>query len=210
VDLVRLLLVRHGQTPSNVQQILDTVVPGPELTELGQEQARALVCALAGEDITAIVTSNLVRTQLTAAPLAAARNLEVVVRDGIGEIPAGTLEGSGAEADTNIYRDVIFAWAAGDLAPTMPGDARDGAAMLGAFDEVVAEAETVVGDGTALIVSHGGAIRTWAASRASNIAAEYAGEHALANTGIVIMNGSIEAGWTVESWQRDPVGVGMG
>ncbi|MCM1975585.1 histidine phosphatase family protein, partial [Streptomyces sp. G1] len=36
---MRLLLVRHGQTPTNVDYLLDTAVPGPGLTELGLAQA---------------------------------------------------------------------------------------------------------------------------------------------------------------------------
>jgi release factor glutamine methyltransferase len=38
---VRLLLIRHGQTPSNVLGLLDTAPPGPGLTDLGVEQAAA-------------------------------------------------------------------------------------------------------------------------------------------------------------------------
>src|SRR5699024_5083913 len=33
---MRLLLIRHGQTPSNVEGILDAGYPGPGLTALGQ------------------------------------------------------------------------------------------------------------------------------------------------------------------------------
>lgn len=65
---MRLLLVRHGQTPSNVEFLLDTAVPGPGLTALGERQAAALPEALADEDIEALYVSTLVRTQLTAAP----------------------------------------------------------------------------------------------------------------------------------------------
>ena len=46
---MRLLLIRHGQTPSNVLGALDTLVPGPGLTPLGLEQAAAIPDALAGE-----------------------------------------------------------------------------------------------------------------------------------------------------------------
>ena len=38
---MRLLLIRHGQTPSNLKHLLDTEAPGPTLTPLGQEQAPA-------------------------------------------------------------------------------------------------------------------------------------------------------------------------
>ena len=37
-DGQRLVLVRHGQTPSNVAGVLDTALPGPGLTEEGQQQ----------------------------------------------------------------------------------------------------------------------------------------------------------------------------
>jgi probable phosphoglycerate mutase len=67
---VRLLLIRHGQTPHNVTGALDTAFPGAGLTALGEAQARALPTALSGETISAIYASPLVRTQLTATPLA--------------------------------------------------------------------------------------------------------------------------------------------
>ena len=36
------MLARHGQTPANVAKLLDTVLPGPGLTDLGRLQAEAL------------------------------------------------------------------------------------------------------------------------------------------------------------------------
>lgn len=33
---MRLLLIRHGETPTNVGYLLDTAVPGPGLTEIGR------------------------------------------------------------------------------------------------------------------------------------------------------------------------------
>ncbi|WP_197696029.1 histidine phosphatase family protein, partial [Mycobacterium sp. E1715] len=37
----RLVLLRHGQSYSNVERRLDTRPPGAELTPLGRDQARA-------------------------------------------------------------------------------------------------------------------------------------------------------------------------
>lgn len=37
-----LILLRHGQTTSNVDRKLDTLVPGAPLTQLGEEQAVAM------------------------------------------------------------------------------------------------------------------------------------------------------------------------
>lgn len=89
---MRLYLIRHGQTPSNVQRLLDTGEPGPGLTELGRQQAEALPEALAGAGIEALYASSLVRTQLTARPLADALGLEPAIRPGLREIGAGDLE----------------------------------------------------------------------------------------------------------------------
>lgn len=73
---MRLILIRHGQTPSNVAFLLDTAVPGPGLTDLGEKQAAALPQTLADVDIDLLYVSTLTRTQLTAArwrPPAASR-----------------------------------------------------------------------------------------------------------------------------------------
>ena len=47
LEAMRILFIRHGQTPANVAGILATDHPGPGLTELGEQQAAALPNALA-------------------------------------------------------------------------------------------------------------------------------------------------------------------
>ena len=102
---MRLILVRHGQSPSNIERLIDTTVPGPSLTELGQAQARHSPTPWRRCPIDAIYASTLVRTQLTAAPLAAQRALPVQVRDGLREVRAGDLElASGEEAMSGLPR----------------------------------------------------------------------------------------------------------
>ncbi|MFI5956359.1 histidine phosphatase family protein [Cryptosporangium sp. NPDC051539] len=200
---MRLILIRHGQTPSNVAQLLDTGTPGPGLTELGSEQAAALPAELSGEPIEIIYVSTLVRTQLTAAPLAEAFGLEPRIRAGIREVEAGDLEMLGDQASVRTYLTTTFAWTAGDLALRMPGG-ESGTEALGRFDAVVEEAAGT-GAQTVALVSHGAAIRMWVAARASNIAVEYAAEHALSNTGIVIVEGSPAGGWNATSWEGKAV-----
>ncbi len=80
---MRLILARHGQTGANVARQMDSATPGAELTELGLEQAQALADQLGREPIEVIYVSTLTRTQQTAAPLAAALDLEPRVREGI-------------------------------------------------------------------------------------------------------------------------------
>ena len=39
---MKLLLIRHAESESNVRKVLDTALPGPPLTHLGHRQAAAL------------------------------------------------------------------------------------------------------------------------------------------------------------------------
>ncbi|MFI6697752.1 histidine phosphatase family protein [Streptomyces sp. NPDC050509] len=195
---MRLLLIRHGQTPSNLAGLLDTAAPGPGLTGTGERQAAALPAVLADEDIGALYVSTLVRTRLTAAPLAAARGLEIRVREGIRELAAGELEMRGDEESVRRYLTTAFAWSAGETELRMPGG-ESGAEALARFDAVVAEA-AATGAGTVALVSHGAAIRMWTAARAQNVEVDFAAAHALANTGVVALEGTSEAGWKALTW----------
>jgi broad specificity phosphatase PhoE len=201
---MRLLLIRHGQTSSNVAHLLDTAVPGPGLTPLGEQQAAALPAALEDEKIDALYASTQLRAQRTAAPLAEQCGLEIAVRDGIRELSAGDLEMRGDHEAIETYLTTILAWADRDTGLRMPGG-ESGAEALARFDAVVAEAAGT-GAETVAMVSHGAAIRTWAAARADNIDNDFAGSHALRNTGVVILSGAPESGWRVLQWEGSPLG----
>jgi probable phosphoglycerate mutase len=203
---VRLLLIRHGQTPSNVHGALDTLVPGPGLTPLGHEQAAAIPEALAGERIEALYASVQTRAQLTIAPLAEALALPVTVREGLREVGAGSLEMNNDRASVETYHDVAFGWAQGRLDERMPGG-ESGHEVFGRFDAVIEEI-AASGAATVACVSHGQIIRAWTAARADNISVEFAARHELHNTGIVALDGSPEAGWTVLSWMGLAIGGG--
>ncbi|MFC9927978.1 histidine phosphatase family protein [Streptomyces sp. NPDC127190] len=197
---MRLLLVRHGETPSNVRGLLDTTAPGPGLTPLGERQAAELPEALADEDIEAVYASPLIRARLTAAPLAAVRGLDVLVRDGIRELSAGDLEREpGDSPGGELFLRTVFAWAAGDTALRVPGG-ESGEEALARYDAVIAEAHAS-GASTVAMVSHGAAIRVWTAARAGNIGVSFAAARPLANTGVVTLEGTPADGWTALSWQ---------
>jgi len=195
---MRLILIRHGQTPSNVLGLLDTRIPGPGLTELGLAQAAAIPLALAGESIDALFASVQVRSQLTAAPLSKVLGLEVSVRLGIREIDSGDLEMLGDVDSVHSYMSTIFAWVAGDKNLRMPGG-ESGHEVFARFDAVIAEADAA-GHETVAVVAHGAIIRMWAGGRARNTGAEFTIRNMLENTGIVILQGSPEAGWDALSW----------
>ncbi len=207
---MRLLLIRHAQTTANVLGSLDTAAPGPLLTALGERQAAEVPQALAGVDIDAIFVSTLVRTSATAAPLARDRRLEMIELPGIHEIEAGELEGRADRESAKRYLETVFAWGQGQLEGFMPG-ATNGHDFFARFDASMADAAATVDAlagnvGTAVVFSHGAAIRVWIAARATNLPPMFAGSHHLDNTGIVELNGSPETGWSLMRWQGTPVG----
>lgn len=200
---MRLILIRHGQTPANVLGQLDTAHPGPGLTERGIEQASRIPDALRAEAIDAIFASTLIRTQLTAAPLAADRGLAVTILGGIHEVDAGDLERKSDQASVRAYLEPLYSWGRGDLGVAIPGG-EDGHTFIGRFNADVAEI-LESGVHTAVVVSHGAAIRVWVGGNAANITPRFTSEHDLMNTGIVILEGSFDEGWTLLEWESTPV-----
>ena len=208
---MRLILIRHGQTPSNVDHFLDTAVPGPGLTELGLAQAAALPKALAGEPVDGIFASNLVRTQLTAAPLAAALGLPVEVRDGLREVSAGSLEMRNDREAIIAYLQTVYSWVKGDLDVHMPGGP-NGHETFDRFDAVIAELQAA-GHRTPVVVSHGAMIRAWCSSRAANVEPDFIVDNALSNTGVAVMesddgedDGGAPGSWNLLTWMGEAVG----
>jgi len=201
---MRLLLIRHGQTIDNVHGAIGTVVPGPGLTELGLEQAAAVPAALEGESIDAIVVSSMLRTHLTAQPLAEKLGLRPIIMDGLREITAGDLEGRTDEESIRTYMSTIFSWWH-DFSARIPGG-ESGTEFHARYDGAIANIADRYGDGTVAVFSHGAAIRTWASWSSRNIDAEFSKGQHLENTGIVVLEGSPATGWLATSWQGTPVG----
>lgn len=208
---MRLILVRHGQTYSNLEHLLDTAEPGAGLTALGEAQAEALVDVLAGERLAAVVASPLLRTRQTAAPVARAHDLPVGSHAGLREILAGELEMRGDEDAAQQYFETMGAWAAGDLDRRLPlGES--GAEFFRRFDrgieDVLHGLEALSGaddeDAAALVVTHGAAMRLWVAVRAHNVPLSQM-ERPMANTGVIVLAGE-HSDWQVETWEGEAVG----
>lgn len=201
---MRLLLLRHGQTPSNVKGLLDTAHPGPGLTPLGERQAAAVPQGLQGRQVDAIAVSPLVRTSLTGAPLADERGITPLLVDGLQEIEAGDLEMAGHHEAHRLYLSTVFAWARGDMGRALPGGP-DGHAFFGRYDRAV-EQIAAAGWENVVVVSHGAAIRTWVSARVAGVDIDHVERTALANTGLVEIEGDPVGGWRLVTWTADPVG----
>lgn len=202
---MRLLLIRHGQTPNNVDGVLDTGEPGAALTTLGEAQAAAIPSALADESIAGIHVSRLLRTHLTAAPLAEATGLTPQVHPGLQEILAGDYDLRDDEEAAFGYREAGRRWVRGDTGHAVPGG-EDGHAFLRRYDDAIAEVvASHAPDATAAIVSHGAAIRVWA-TLATGLDPEELDGRRLGNTGMVVVEGDPEGGWTLIDWRIEPIG----
>lgn len=191
---MRLLLIRHGRTASNVTRLLDTAPPGAPLDDVGLSQARALADTLADEPIEAVYASDLIRSQQTAEPLALRHGLEVIVRAGVREIQAGEDEMS---ADWVRYLTTIISWQS-DIDTRIPGG-ETGREVLARFDAVLGEARAK-GHRTIAVVSHGAMIRTWAATRATNLTLDFLRTTSLENTLVVDLADAADGSWQVTRW----------
>ena len=195
---MRLFLVRHGETHANVARQLDTAVPGLDLTDTGRQQARALAERLATEDLGAIYTSDLVRAQQTAAPLARALGLRVVVLPGLREIQAGDYEMS---TEWGPFVDTVKRWRE-DPEHAIPG----GDSGIGFMARYEAAIRRIAGDGheSAVAVSHGAAMRVWVAATAGLDPTWLEGRR-LDNTLVLTLDGDPDAGWRPLAWGDEPV-----
>ena len=192
---MRLLLVRHGETASNIERKLDTAMPGPPLTELGHKQARELADTLASEDITAVYASIGLRAQQTAQPTAERFGLPVQVLEGVEEIQVGSLEGRNDTEAYQTYLETVIRWAEGALDVAFPGGGETGQQVL---DRFLGAIESIRQDGTVMVVTHGGAGRMGALALADNVPVELA-ENLLPNTGVVVLETDGD-GWMCRSW----------
>jgi probable phosphoglycerate mutase len=205
---MRLLLLRHGQTHGNTAGALDTAVPGLGLTELGRRQAEAAARALTDHGVQQIYVSTLLRTHQTAAPLASTLGLEPRELDGLREISAGDFE-MGSDHDSIAgYIGTVADWLERRYDTRMPGG-ESGHEFLARYDAAVAEIHRAVeeaGHRTALLVSHGAAIRTYVSARVPDVEAHARATDPLHNTACIELDGDPLRGWQVHAWHSDPVG----
>ncbi|HZC89863.1 MAG TPA: histidine phosphatase family protein, partial [Mycobacterium sp.] len=212
--------VRHGE--SGDMTVVNTLVPGPELTDTGEQQAQALVNVLSGSGIDDIYASAMIRSQETATPLAEALNLLIQVLPGLNEIDAGIFEG----IPVNVG-DLPLGGALYLLAPALWTLGLDFVPQLGstvdpngvAFDESFSGAVQSIYDGsvgtaagnvTDALFSHEAAIAVWTLMNVNNpdfslVLQEFlnTGE-LLPYTGQVVVDGS-PGDWTLVSWDGTSV-----
>lgn len=205
--MLRLVLARHGQTPANVAKTLDTVLPGPGLTDLGRLQAEALGKELAADPlgpVTAVVSSPARRARETASLVAPAVGLVAAVVEGTHEVQVGDLEGQNDEPSIGRFRAVYDAWRAGDVSARMPGG-ESGRDVLDRYLPAVAALRDEHLPGTVVLVSHGAVLRLVAHALLGEVPDLGSDDH-VDNCGRVVLAGGRDGRWSLEEWRREAPG----
>ncbi|AIV36526.1 histidine phosphatase family protein [Streptomyces sp. NPDC005395] len=154
----RVILWRHGQTAWNVERRFQGSTD-VELTETGVAQARRAAGLLVHLRPDAIVASDLSRAAATAAELSVLTGLEVTLEEGLRETYAGVWQGLTHEEIIARYGDEYAAWKRGEPVRRGGGELETEVADRAA-PVVLRHAEKLPEDGTLVVVSHGGTIRT--------------------------------------------------
>ena len=149
-----LLLVRHAQSAGNASGTIQGWRDEP-LTALGRDQASTLAERLSVREprITALYSSTLTRARATAAPLAAALGVPVVLHPDLREYGYGSAEGLRWAEVEERFGVTLGQWGRG----TLPGEEGAGA-FTGRVLRCFSELTERHGHEVAAAVTHGGVI----------------------------------------------------
>ena len=157
-------LVRHGESVSN----LEGRVQGQEdveLSDLGRAQARQVAAwsrdlsaspSGGGATISEVWSSPLRRARETAAEIAAALGLPVMVEDGLCELHAGIFQGHLWADLEQRFPDEVVQWRSGDVHYVIPGG--ESRAQLAARGRAALEMLAGRDASGMIVVAHGGVL----------------------------------------------------
>lgn len=112
--MIRLILIRHGQTAWNAgagEERFRGRIDLP-LDATGQAQARAVAARLRDEPLTALYASPLLRAKQTLTPLADERSLPIQPHPGLLDIDYGQLQGLTHKEARTAHPDLYRTWRA--------------------------------------------------------------------------------------------------
>ncbi|MBV8965189.1 MAG: histidine phosphatase family protein [Mycobacteriaceae bacterium] len=198
----RLVLLRHGQSHSNVERCLDTRPPGASLTPAGVAQARDFARAF-GPPAGMLVHSLAARARESAAVIGEVWGLPPREIDGIHEVQVGELEMRNDDEAVETFNRVYERWHLGELDVRLPGG-ETGAEVLDRFLPVLADLRMRYLDNDAwttdiVVVSHGAAIRLAAATLAG-VDGSFVVEHHIGNAESVVLSPITDGRWSCVHW----------
>jgi broad specificity phosphatase PhoE len=198
VRSITLTFIRHAESQSNAEHVINTDIPGPSLTEEGQAQAEQLAHQLSRNNFDAVYASDMVRTEQTAQPLAHALGKRVEILPGLREIDAGWYNDTPTKNADRTYLVAPADWLNGDRKDAVPGSISGNEFN----DQFSAAVQKIYDSGNTKPVafSHAEAIMYWTLMNVKNPKDSLATSHRLSNLGRVVVTGSPSMGWTLVDW----------
>ena len=114
-------LMRHGESIVNVERALPCRRLDGDLTELGREQSLRAAQWLTDKSITQIRTSPIHRAMQTAAIIAEAHGVNLVVDDDLREADCGDVENMPFDEALTVWRRIYVRWLLFDAEARFPG-----------------------------------------------------------------------------------------
>jgi broad specificity phosphatase PhoE len=198
VHSITLTFIRHAESLTNAEHVINTDIPGPGLTEEGQGQAEQLAHQLSRNNFDGVYASTMVRTEETAAPLAHALGKHVEILPGLREIDAGRYNNTPSKRADLTYLIAPTLWLKGDVKDAVPGSI-SGEEFN---DQFTAAVQKIYDSGNSKPVAFGHAqsIMYWTLMNVKNPKDSLATSHPLPNLGRVVITGSPVGGWTMVEW----------
>ncbi len=156
--MLRLFLLRHGQTAMSRADLFCGRRLDPPLTAEGVAMAEAFASAYRKMSWAAIYSSPLDRALSTAAPLAHTLAIPVEERDELAEIDYGEWDGKSVDEVSRDHHVAYERWTA-DPAWNPPPGGETAVALAQRVTRVIEQIDLAHRDGNVLVVSHKASIR---------------------------------------------------
>ncbi len=185
---MRLYFVRHGESVANIERVFSNTGNKHPLTQKGIEQARLLADNLAGQGISRIYSSPVLRAVQTAEILTQALQIEMEITEALREWSVGILEDTRAPEGWEMHRQVQEAWFLhGKLENKIP----EGENFLEIRERFVPFIEKLVGVGQDLderlvLIGHGALYVAMLPVILKGVTHQFAANHGFPNTGYVL------------------------
>ena len=114
-------IIRHGETELNKLRLLQGRGINASVNKVGRSQAHAIAKALSIYPIQKIVTSSLIRTQESAAPLAEIKSINIESWKELDEMSFGDLEGKSFNNVLDQLKFLQNEWSFGNTKIPVPG-----------------------------------------------------------------------------------------
>ncbi len=120
-DVIKLLLIRHGQTEWNKERRIQGGRSDTTLSPAGKQQADEIGQALSNTEISAIYSSPLIRAINTAKAIALYHHIDIKIEPDLRELEVGEMEGKAISSLVTDFSHYLLQWNAGLGTEKLPG-----------------------------------------------------------------------------------------